>query len=178
MRMPPNDPERQRPLDHPTADRPHRVYLALTNSCNRSCPWCSTCSSPSGNSWLTVEQFVASLPAEGRFQVQLEGGEPTIHPDFWEFVSIARRHPRCTQVIVCTNGVVLPRTIDALRGWTLRLGTPLTLKLSFNHHLLDHDRGLVALAVALRDVFVCSSKRESMRALTAFSASPRLASRF
>lgn len=153
MRMPPNDPKRPRPLDHPTSDRPHRVYVALTNSCNRSCPWCSTCSSPAGATWLSVERFASSLPAEGFFQVQLEGGEPTIHPDFWEFVRIAREHPRCTHLIVCTNGVVLPRTFGRLREWTLRLGTPLTLKLSFNHHLLDRDRGLLSLAIALRDVF-------------------------
>jgi MoaA/NifB/PqqE/SkfB family radical SAM enzyme len=103
---------------------------------------------------MSSKQFAATLPTEGSFQVQLEGGEPTIHPDFWDFVSIARSHPRCTHLVVCTNGVVLPRTVDALRDWTLRLGAPLTVKLSFNHHLLDHDRGLIGLATCLRDVFV------------------------
>jgi hypothetical protein len=29
----------------------------------------------------------------------------------------------------------------------------LTLKLSINHHLVDHDPGLIALAVLLRDLF-------------------------
>jgi len=151
MRMPPNDPTRPRPLDHPTADRPHRVYVALTNSCNRACPWCSTCSSPRGSTWLSLADYRANLPATGPFEVQLEGGEPTIHPQFWDFVSAAREHPRCTHLIVCTNGVVLPRQADKLRAWIDRLGTPLTLKLSLNHHLLDHDRGLVQLGCELRD---------------------------
>jgi MoaA/NifB/PqqE/SkfB family radical SAM enzyme len=153
MLMPPNDPARQRPLDHPTPDRPWRVYVALTNHCNRSCPWCSTCSSPRGSTWLSPEQYAACFPAEGPFQVQLEGGEPTIHPQFWDFVRIAREHPRCTHLVLCTNGVVLPRSSPKLRGWVERLAVPLTLKLSINHHLLDHDPGLIALAVQLRDLF-------------------------
>jgi MoaA/NifB/PqqE/SkfB family radical SAM enzyme len=141
------------PLDHPTCDRPHRVYLALTNHCNRSCPWCSTCSTPAGSTWMTLEQYRASFPADGLFQVQLEGGEPTVHPLFWEFVQTARAHPHCTHLVLCTNGVVLPRQAGKLRAWIDRLGTPLTLKLSINHHLLDGDPGLIALAIMLRDLF-------------------------
>lgn len=138
------------PLDHPTPDRPHRVYFALTNHCNRSCPWCSTCSSPRGDTWLTIEDFAARLPAEGLFQVQLEGGEPTLHPDFLAMVRIARANPRCTHLVVCTNGVVLPRRAPKLRAWLIALGQPLTLKLSVNHHLLDRDPGLLDLARLLR----------------------------
>lgn len=141
------------PLDHPTPDRPHRIYFALTNHCNRSCPWCSTCSSPKGSTWLSPEDFAARLPAAGQFQVQLEGGEPTLHPRFWEFVHISRGHPRCTNMVLCTNGVVLPRKPEKLRAWIERLGQPLTIKLSINHHLLDHDPGLLKLASDMRDLF-------------------------
>src|SRR4051794_10217564 len=106
LTLPPNQPDRDRPLDHPTPDRPHRVYVALTNHCNRACPWCSTCSSPRGGTWLSLEDYQAALPGEGLFQLQLEGGEPTVHPRFWDFVRIAREHPHCTSLILCTNGVV------------------------------------------------------------------------
>jgi MoaA/NifB/PqqE/SkfB family radical SAM enzyme len=150
MPVPRHDPSRPQPLDHPFPTRPHRVYFALTNHCNRACPWCSTCSSPRGNTWLNVNEFAERLPRHGLFQVQLEGGEPTIHPNFWEFVSVARQHPRCTHLVLCTNGVVLPRTESKLRDWLGRMGTPLTIKLSFNHHLLDHDAGLLDLAALLR----------------------------
>jgi hypothetical protein len=141
-----------KPLDHPTPDRPHRIYFALTNHCNRACPWCSTCSSPKGGTWLSIEDYVAGLPKDGYFQVQLEGGEPTIHPKFFEFVRIAREHPRCTHLVVCTNGVVLPKQPERLRTWLSQLGTPLTIKLSVNHHLLDEDPTLIPLAVHLRDL--------------------------
>jgi len=139
------------PLDHPTPARPHRVYAALTNHCNRVCPWCSTCSSPAGGTFLALEDFARALPERGPFEVQLEGGEPTVHPRFWDFVAYAREEPRCTRLVLCTNGVVVPRHADRLKAWLARLGAPVTLKLSFNHHLLDEDPGLVDLAVAARD---------------------------
>jgi MoaA/NifB/PqqE/SkfB family radical SAM enzyme len=126
------------------------VYAALTNHCNRACPWCSTCSSPAGGTILALDAFAAALPAEGPFEVQLEGGEPTVHPRFWDFVALARAHPRCARLVLCTNGVVLPRRPEKLAAWVARLAEPLTVKLSFNHHLLDEDPGLPALARAMR----------------------------
>lgn len=141
------------PLDHPTPDRPHRIYVALTNHCNRACPWCSTCSSPRGSTFLGREDFLRLLPSTGPFQLQLEGGEPTVHPDFWELVALARSHPGCTRLVVCTNGVRLPRRRDLLREWLLRLGAPLTLKLSVNHHLLEHDPRLIDLCREVGEAF-------------------------
>src|SRR5262249_56574539 len=103
------------PLDHPTPDRPHRVYFALTNHCNRSCPWCSTCSSPRGGTWLSPADYAARFPAAGPFQVQLEGGEPTLHPAFWGVVRLARDDPRRTPPVLGTNGVVPPHRPPPLR---------------------------------------------------------------
>lgn len=139
------------PLDHPYPGRPHRVYATLTNHCNRTCPWCSTCSSPRGSTFLAVEALLAALPASGRFEVQLEGGEPTTHPRWLAFVDALRAHPRCARIVLCTNGVVMPRRAERLRAWIARLGAPLTIKLSINHHLLDEDPGLLALARDARD---------------------------
>ncbi len=139
------------PLDHPTADRPHRVYVAVTNRCNRRCPWCSTCSTPEGRTFLELADYRSSFPFQGRFQIQLEGGEPTLHPRFIELVQIARAEPRCERVVVCTNGVLLPRSPPVLRAWLQSLGAPLTIKISVNHHLLAHDPGLVPLCASVRD---------------------------
>jgi hypothetical protein len=139
------------PLDRPHESRPHRVYVATSNHCNRACPWCSTCSSPQGETRLTIADYLASFPREGAFEVQLEGGEPTIHPAFFELVALARANPRCVRVVVVTNGVVIPRTVAELGEWLIRLGAPLTIKLSINHHLLARDRDLLELASILRD---------------------------
>ena len=139
------------PLDYPTPDRPHRIYVAVTNHCNRSCPWCSTCSSPAGRTFMSLAAFRAMLPRAGRFQLQLEGGEPTVHPRLWDMVASARERGGCDRLILCTNGVVLPRRSARLRTWLLRLGAPLTLKISVNHHLLDHDQGLLDLCCDIRE---------------------------
>lgn len=141
------------PLDHPNANRPHRVYVTLTNHCNRACPWCSTCSSPRGGTWLSLEDCKARLPSQGLFEIQLEGGEPTVHPLFWDFVSMAQVEPRCSKLILCTNGVLLPRKRKVLIDWLRRLGEPLTLKLSINHYLLSHDPDLLRLALLLKECF-------------------------
>ncbi len=137
------------PLDFPTPERPHRLYFALCNACNRACPWCSTCSSPRGRTWLAPDALARHFPAVGSFEVQLEGGEPTLHPRFWDFVERVRLHPRCRRLVVSTNGVLLPRARAALGAWLDRLGQPATVKLSINHHLLEHDPGLLDLAVLL-----------------------------
>ncbi len=138
------------PLDHPTPERPWRLYFALTNHCNRACPWCSTCSDPGGGTYLDEATFAARLPDDRDFEVQLEGGEPTVHPSFAAFVTIARAHPRCRRLVVCTNGVRLPRAVAPLRAWLDALGRPLTLKVSVNHHLVEHDPGLLDLCERLR----------------------------
>lgn len=140
------------PLDHPLPGRPHRIYVAVTNHCNRECPWCSTYSSPAGNTFISLEDFQRAIPAIGAFQLQLEGGEPTVHPQFYDMVRMARANPRCDRLILCTNGVVMPRQPERLRSWVARLGTPLTIKLSFNHHLLDRDPALPDLCRMLRDL--------------------------
>jgi len=140
------------PLDHPHPGRPHRIYAALTNHCNRACPWCSTWSSPAGACWITLERLAPNLPDEGCFDVQLEGGEPTLHPDFWRIVGWLRQQPRCRKLILCTNGAVLPRDASRLHAWLARLGAPLLVKLSINHHLLEHDAGLLRLARTLGEV--------------------------
>ena len=142
----PFDAEGSIPKDSPTADGPHRVYVAATNHCNRSCPWCSTCSSPEGNTWLGMEEYRKSFPQEGEFEIHLEGGEPTLHPRFFDFVDIASAEQRCRRVIICTNGTTLPRDRDRLTRWVLRLGPKGGIKLSINHHLLEHDPGLIELA--------------------------------
>lgn len=142
------------PHDRPTPARAHRIYAALTNHCNRACPWCSTCSSPQGSSWISVADVLASFPTDGPFELQLEGGEPTLHPALFEIVAHARAEPRCERVVLVTNGVVLPREREALRAYLERFGTPLTIKLSINHHLLAQDRGLLELAAMIHELFV------------------------
>jgi MoaA/NifB/PqqE/SkfB family radical SAM enzyme len=86
------------------------------------------------------------------FQIQLEGGEPTVHPKFWDFVEFAKDHSRCERLVICTNGVLLPRKVEELKEWIEQLGESFTVKLSVNHYLLERDAGLIALAQELREI--------------------------
>ena len=140
-------------LDSPSASRPHRLYIALTNHCNRDCPWCSTYSSPLGKSFISVKAVASLLPANGPFEVQLEGGEPTTHPELETIVALLRREPRCVKIVLSTNGVLLPKTKSSLIPWIESFGPAFTLKLSMNHYLLDRDSGLVELATLLAECF-------------------------
>jgi len=138
--------------DAPHAERPHRIYLALTNDCNRACPWCSVSSRPGLETYLPLARFAALLPANGPFEAQLEGGEPTLHPDMLAMVDLARATGRCARVVLCTNGVRLPVERERLRAWLRRLGAPLTVKLSVNHHLHETDPHHLPRARLLADL--------------------------
>ena len=139
-------------LDHPGAHRPHRLYVALTTHCNRACPRCSTSSSPQKKTFLSQTAFEALLPDGRDFEVQLEGGEPLVHPEFGQFMATVRAHPRYERVVLCTNGVSMPRQPERLRAFIDRLGKPLTIKLSWNHYLRDHDPDLLKLAQRLQSL--------------------------
>jgi len=140
---------RAKPLDFPEKTRPFRIYAALTNACNRECPWCSAYASRKGKTFLASQDLVKHFPESGSFELQYEGGEPLLHPEFWEFISLARSHPKCARIVVVTNGSLIPRTDRELRDWLGRFGLNFTLKLSLNHYLLDRDPGLMELAVLL-----------------------------
>lgn len=130
-----------------------RYYVALTNQCNRACPFCSCYSDPNKKTYLDMETFEKVLPSEGNFELQLEGGEPTLHPQLLEMVKIARSTDRCLKIIMVTNGVLLPycydassgeleqqETINSLCNFFDAFGAPLLLKVSINAYLLERDR--------------------------------------
>lgn len=141
---------RSKPLDFPFKNRPFRIYAALTNSCNRACPWCSACSSLAGKTFLSIPNFKKHIPLNGDFEVQFEGGEPFMHPDFWKFISIALENEKCRKIVVVTNGTTIPRDEVKLRKWFHKFGEAFTLKLSINHYLLERDRRLINLAALLQ----------------------------
>lgn len=148
--------------DSPYEGRPHRYYFAITNNCNRSCPWCSTYSGPGKNTYLSKKIFDKLIPKKGIFEVQFEGGEPTLHPDLIWMIQQCRQTKRCHRVVLCTNGVEFPfkynnkqiylqKSKILLKEYFLKFGQPFTIKLSINHHLLEHDRLLFEKARLIVD---------------------------
>lgn len=86
--------------------------VEITSSCNLTCPMCYAHSAPGGKHW-TLAQTQAAIDrlvqVEGRPEVlQLSGGEPTIHPQFFEILAYACRQP-IDIVMVNTNGLTIGR---------------------------------------------------------------------
>ena len=70
------------------------VLIEITERCNLSCPTCFAGSSPTESHLLSLGEFekqVDGLVAggkQGSDMIQLSGGEPTIHPDFFAMVEL------------------------------------------------------------------------------------------
>ncbi|MCP4700029.1 MAG: radical SAM protein [Gammaproteobacteria bacterium] len=85
--------------------------IELTDNCNLSCPVCYAESSPQNMRHRSLEEVLAMLDAvianEGEADaVQLSGGEPTLHPDFFAILDAAKARP-IRHLMINTNGLTL-----------------------------------------------------------------------
>src|ERR1041385_6724767 len=85
------------------------TVVEITDRCNLTCPTCYAMSSPHYGRHRTVEEVEKMLDiivaSEGTPDVvQISGGEPTIHPDFFEILDIAKTKP-IRHLMVNTNGI-------------------------------------------------------------------------
>ncbi|HEY0676970.1 MAG TPA: radical SAM protein [Chitinophagaceae bacterium] len=85
------------------------TVVEITDRCNLTCPTCYAMSSPHYGRHRTVAEVERMLDIivenEGEPDVvQISGGEPTIHPDFFEILDIAKQKP-IRHLMVNTNGI-------------------------------------------------------------------------
>lgn len=85
------------------------TLIEVTDRCNLSCPTCYAMSSPHYGRHRTLEEIEAMMDvivaSEGEPDVvQISGGEPTIHPQFFEILDMAKRKP-IKHLMVNTNGI-------------------------------------------------------------------------
>jgi uncharacterized radical SAM superfamily Fe-S cluster-containing enzyme len=85
------------------------ALIEINDACNLSCPVCFADSAVGKGGHKSLAEVEAMLDAVVRAEgepdlVQLSGGEPTIHPEFWEIVAAARARP-IRHIMVNTNGV-------------------------------------------------------------------------
>ena len=83
--------------------------IEVTDACNLRCPTCYANSGPERQNHRPLEQIEAMLDLAVRNEeepsiVQISGGEPTIHPQFFEILDAARRRP-IQHLMVNTNGI-------------------------------------------------------------------------
>ncbi|MEO7210818.1 MAG: radical SAM protein [Chitinophagaceae bacterium] len=85
------------------------TVLEITDRCNLTCPTCYAMSSPHYGRHRTLEEVEKMLDIlvanEGEPDVvQISGGEPTIHPQFFEILDLAKKKP-IKHLMVNTNGI-------------------------------------------------------------------------
>jgi len=85
------------------------TVVEVTDRCNLSCPTCYAMSSPSYGRHRTLEEIEQMLDTivanEGKPDVvQISGGEPTVHPQFFEILDIAKTKP-IKHLMLNTNGI-------------------------------------------------------------------------
>lgn len=88
------------------------TILEVTDNCNLNCPVCyadSTHSKPHRDLATICKMLDAIVANEGNPDVvQISGGEPTIHPDFFAILDEAKKRP-INHLMVNTNGVKIAK---------------------------------------------------------------------
>lgn len=88
--------------------------VELTDRCNLTCPTCYASSSPSHGRHRSVEEIEKMIDTIIRNEggkadvIQLSGGEPTVHPNFWEIMNIAKSKS-IKHLMLNTNGVKIAK---------------------------------------------------------------------
>jgi 7,8-dihydro-6-hydroxymethylpterin dimethyltransferase len=85
------------------------TLVELTDACNLRCPICYASSGPSRQLFRSLHELERMLDAVVRNErepdvVQLSGGEPTLHPDFFAVLDAAKQRP-IKHLMVNTNGI-------------------------------------------------------------------------
>ena len=85
------------------------TLIEITDSCNLRCPVCYSSSGPERIEHRPLSMIEKMLDAVVRNEgkpdvVQISGGEPTIHPDFFRIIAMAQERP-IRHLMVNTNGV-------------------------------------------------------------------------
>ncbi len=85
------------------------TLIEVTDRCNLTCPTCYAMSSPHYGRHRTLDEIERMLDIivanEGQPDVvQISGGEPTIHPDFFRILDLAKSKP-IRHLMVNTNGI-------------------------------------------------------------------------
>jgi len=92
------------------------TVIEVTDRCNLACPTCYAMSSPNYGRHRTLEELERMMDVvvanEGEPDVvQLSGGEPTVHPDFFAILDLAKTKP-IKHLMVNTNGIRIAKDIN------------------------------------------------------------------
>lgn len=95
------------------------TLVEICDYCNLRCPVCYASSGPERQQFRDLRQIEKMLDAVVRNEghpdvVQLSGGEPTVHPNFFEIIELAKARP-IRHLMVNTNGVRIAQEEDFVK---------------------------------------------------------------
>jgi molybdenum cofactor biosynthesis enzyme MoaA len=120
-----------------------RVYIRVTNKCNRQCSFCyyrDDPKKPEDMSLATLKEIIDKemqlLPKNGYLRIELTGGEPSLCKNINEIIEHLIGLPK-VYIALETNGTNLgtPEFLELL----LKLKKPHFLKISLNNELINSD---------------------------------------
>lgn len=129
------------------------TLIEVTDQCNLQCPICYSESSPRRLTHRSLEQIEFMLDCVVRNEaepdvVQISGGEPTIHPEFFRILDLAKARP-IKHLMINTNGIKIAQ--DADFAWRLKQYLPgLEVYLQFDS--LEENPQRVLRGVDLREI--------------------------
>lgn len=123
------------------------TVLEVTDRCNLTCPTCYAGSSPTYGRHRTLEEVKTMLDTIVKNEkepdvVQISGGEPTIHPNFFEILDYAKSLP-IKHIMVNTNGIKIAKDkafVKRLKTYVPDFEIYLQFD-SFNDDVLQQMRG-------------------------------------
>lgn len=95
------------------------TVLEVTDRCNLTCPTCYAGSSPTYGRHRTLDEIKKMLDTIVKNEkepdvVQISGGEPTIHPQFFEILDYAKSLP-IKHIMLNTNGIKIAKDKDFVK---------------------------------------------------------------
>ena len=146
------------------------AIVEINDSCNLNCPVCFAQSSTKRTEERSLAEveamFDALVAAEGEPDlVQISGGEPTIHPEFFAILDAAKRRP-IRHLMVNTNGLRIardPAFADRLAAYMPRFEVYLQFDSLKRDALMD-----------IRGADLTSIREEALKALEARGVSTTL----
>ena len=144
--------------------------IEICDYCNLRCPICYAGSGPERQEYRSLQQVERMLDAVVRNEgqpdvVQISGGEPTLHPDFFKILEMAKARP-IKHLMVNTNGVKIAES-DAFVARLAEYKEDLEIYLQFDSFERDP-------LIALRGVDLRAVRTRALERLNRYDISTTL----
>lgn len=112
-------------------------------------------SGQSKGTFMEFDQFRSIIDTtQGEFELQLEGGEPFLHPDLYLFLEYAASSKRMIKAIVLTNGIALEQHLGRIIEYANFHRVVVDIKVSINYWLKqqnpNHIKNIADIYFAVR----------------------------